>query len=66
TDSVGHCSFTPEQVELVLAELVQWVVSGERPLTTPFSTDLGFLPDFTPPGWPIGFKQFTHLPIIRS
>ena len=66
TDSVGHCSFTAEQVELVLAELLQWVVSGERPLITPFTPSLGFLPDFTPPGWPVDFKQFIHLPIIRS
>lgn len=66
TDSVGHCSFTAEQVEVVLAELLAWVVTGERPLATPFSSNLGFLPDFTPPGWPISFKQFIHLPIIRS
>lgn len=66
TDSVGHCSFTAAQVELVLAELLGWVVSGERPLTTPFTPALGFLPTFTPPGWPIGFKQFIHLPLIRS
>lgn len=66
TDSVGHCTFTEEQILVALTALQAWMMSGERPSDALFTADLGFIPNYEPPAWPIGFKQFINLPIIRK
>ncbi|MEM7113780.1 MAG: alpha/beta hydrolase [Chloroflexota bacterium] len=65
TESVGHCTFTEEQMLLALTELENWMATGERPSDAAFTAEMGFLQDYMPPAWPIWFKQFVNLPIIR-
>lgn len=52
TDSVGHCTFTIEQLVAVAEAMDSWVRTGVRPSASAFPEALGFLPDFVPPPWP--------------
>ena len=57
TESVGHCTFTPEQLLTSIGAVDAWVAGGVQPASALFSADLGFAPDFDPGPWPITFQQ---------
>jgi hypothetical protein len=52
TDSVGHCTFTADQIRVVLKVMEDWIDSGVKPTKADFDPALGFLPDYVPPTWP--------------
>ena len=52
TDSVGHCTFTPEQLISTVKAMESWLSTDSRPAATFFPESLGFVPNFQPPVWP--------------
>jgi dienelactone hydrolase len=52
TDSVGHCTFTPEQLLSTVKAMESWLTTDSRPAATFFPAALGFVPGFQPPPWP--------------
>ncbi len=52
TDSVGHCTFTPEQLIATVKAMESWLSTDSRPAATFFPSTLGFVPGFQPPPWP--------------
>lgn len=54
TESVGHCTFSTEQVVTSVMALDEWVRTGQRPDPVLFDESLGFAPDFQPEPWPFG------------
>ena len=52
TDSVGHCTFTPEQLVSSVKAMESWLSTQTRPGPAFFPESLGFVPDFQPPPWP--------------
>ncbi|MCE7733401.1 MAG: hypothetical protein GPJ54_00895 [Candidatus Heimdallarchaeota archaeon] len=49
TDSVGHCTFSPQQLVSVVFAMQSWLETGVSPSSLFFSEAIGFLNDFTPP-----------------
>lgn len=52
TNSVGHCTFRPEQLLAAVEAMKAWVEGGLRPNLQAFPETLGFVPSFMPPPWP--------------
>lgn len=52
TDSVGHCTFTPEQLITFILAMDFWLDSGVQPGDAFFTEALGFIPDYEPAPWP--------------
>jgi hypothetical protein len=52
TESVGHCTFTPEQLISTVKAMESWLSTDSRPAATFFPASLGFEPGFQPPPWP--------------
>lgn len=52
TESVGHCTFTPEQLVSSVKAMESWLSTQTRPGPAFFPEALGFVPDFEPPAWP--------------
>jgi len=52
TDSVGHCTFLPEQLFQTVLAMEYWLDSGIKPGPGYFPAGLGFVPGFVPPPWP--------------
>lgn len=52
TNSVGHCTFTPEQLLSTVKAMESWLSTDSRPAATFFPESLGFVPNFQPPVWP--------------
>jgi pimeloyl-ACP methyl ester carboxylesterase len=50
--SVGHCTFTPEQLIAAVAAMDSWLETGMAPGMEFFPRALGFAPDFVPPPYP--------------
>jgi pimeloyl-ACP methyl ester carboxylesterase len=62
TESVGHCTFSGEQLITTLTAMDNWLETGTAPTDANFPTALGFVPDFDPGPWPIEFSdQVTSL-----
>ena len=59
TASKFHCDFTDEQLLLALHAMDEWINSGSKPKVAAFPAELGFLPDFVPPAWPV-VRQDDH------
>lgn len=56
TDSVGHCTFTGEQLIQTVVAMDMWISTGTPPTAASFTAE-GFLNDFEPPAWPITFSN---------
>lgn len=56
TESVGHCSFSGEQLVATLTAMDNWLETGTAPTAASFPTALGFVPDHDPGPWPIEFE----------
>lgn len=52
TEGVGHCVFTPDQLNSALLAMNYWLDTGIKPGPEFFPEAQGFAPDFTPPPWP--------------
>ncbi len=52
TDSVGHCTFTPEQLVATVKAMESWLNTRTRPGPGFFPKALGFNTEFQPPPWP--------------
>lgn len=52
TDSVGHCTFTPEQLLTSLGAMEYWLATGSAPGSEFFPEAFGFMNDFVPEPWP--------------
>jgi pimeloyl-ACP methyl ester carboxylesterase len=57
TESVGHCTFSGEQLITTLTAMDTWLETGTAPTDATFPTALGFVPDFDPGPWPIEFSN---------
>lgn len=55
-----HCDFTDEQLLTCIHQMDKWLDSGIKPKVTDFPADLGFLPDFEPPAWPVVRRDDHH------
>lgn len=51
-ESVGHCTFTPDQLYCTILAMEFWLDSGIKPGPGFFPVGLGFVPGFEPPPWP--------------
>jgi pimeloyl-ACP methyl ester carboxylesterase len=52
TDGVGHCVFTPDQLNSAVAAMNHWLDTGMKPGAEFFPAAQGFVPGFVPPPWP--------------
>lgn len=57
TESVGHCTFSGEQLITTLTAMDNWLETGIAPTDATFPTAQGFVPDFDPGPWPIEFNH---------
>jgi pimeloyl-ACP methyl ester carboxylesterase len=55
-----HCDFTDEQLMTCVHKMDEWLDSGSKPKVTAFPAELGFLPDFEPPAWPVYRPDDNH------
>jgi alpha-beta hydrolase superfamily lysophospholipase len=52
TDGVGHCVFTPDQLNAAVTAMNHWLDTGMKPGPAFFPEAQGFVPGFVPPPWP--------------
>lgn len=52
-----HCGFTGQQLLSAIDAMDYWLDEGSKPGPEFFPEDLGFLPGYVPPDWPIGTKE---------
>lgn len=52
TDSVGHCTFSPQQLVSVIYAMQSWLETGVAPNSLYFPESIGFVNDFTPSEYP--------------
>lgn len=52
TNGIGHCNFTPVQLQTALVAIDRWVRTDMRPVPSDFSASQGFDALFTPPPFP--------------
>ncbi|MGB0386182.1 MAG: alpha/beta hydrolase family protein [Ardenticatenaceae bacterium] len=57
TESVGHCTFSGEQLIATLSAMDTWLSTGTAPTAASFPEAVGFIPDFEPPAWPISIPS---------
>ena len=57
TESVGHCTFSPEQLTTTITAMSNWLADSSAPTDAEFPEALGFTHTFDPGPWPIAFNS---------
>jgi len=56
TDGNWHCGFTGEQLLSAINAMDYWLDEGKKPGPEYFPANIGFIPGYVPPAWPIGME----------